>query len=222
MQVLILDIDEERRRVALGLKQLLPDPWKKAAKNYSVGQVVPIKVLRLAPTVAFVELEPGIEAIIPISELSEDRINKPEDAVSIGQEVEGRIKSIQPNQRRITMSLRAAVAEKERRETRTAVREVNQRAGEDGPLSLGDLFGKELRAVRDRGRNRDRDEARERAEEEADDADFEEIEAELDDNATASMDEEVADTPVVIASDEAEADEPEPGSLAAALKNAGA
>ncbi len=223
LQVLILDIDEERRRVALGLKQLLPDPWKKAAKNYSVGQVVPIKVLRLAPTVAFVELEPGIEAIIPISELSEDRINKPEDAVSIGQEVEGRIKSIQPNQRRITMSLRAAVAEKERRETRTAVREVNQRAGEDGPLSLGDLFGKELRAVRDRGRNRDRDEARERAEEDADDDDFEEIEAELDDNTTASMDEEVAvadDAPAVAASDEADA--PEPGSLAEALKNAGA
>ena len=143
---------------------------------------MPIKVLRLAPTVAFVELEPGIEAIIPISELSEERINKPEDAVSIGQEVEGRIKSIQPNQRRITMSLRAAVAEKERRETRSAVREVNQRAGEDGPLSLGDLFGKELRAVRDRGRNRDRDEARERAREEADDADFEEIEAELEDD----------------------------------------
>ena len=225
LQVLILDIDEERRRVALGLKQLLPDPWKKAAKNYSVGQVVPIKVLRLAPTVAFVELEPGIEAIIPISELSEDRINKPEDAVSIGQEVEGRIKSIQPNQRRITMSLRAAVAEKERRETRTAVREVNQRAGEDGPLSLGDLFGKELRAVRDRGRNRDRDEARERAEEEADDDDFEEIEAELDDNATAAMDDEtVAEdgAPAVAASGEAPADEPEPGSLAAALKNAGA
>ena len=219
LQVLILDIDEERRRVALGLKQLLPDPWKKAAKNYSVGQVVPIKVLRLAPTVAFVELEPGIEAIIPISELSEDRINKPEDAVSIGQEVEGRIKSIQPNQRRITMSLRAAVAEKERRETRTAVREVNQRAGEDGPLSLGDLFGKELRAVRDRGRNRDRDEARERAEEEADDADFEEIEAELDDNA---MDDEVEVTDAVAAPDEAEESEPEPGSLAAALKNAGA
>lgn len=224
LQVLILDIDEERRRVALGLKQLLPDPWKKAAKNYSVGQVVPIKVLRLAPTVAFVELEPGIEAIIPISELSEDRINKPEDAVSVGQEVEGRIKSIQPNQRRITMSLRAAVAEKERRETRTAVREVNQRAGEDGPLSLGDLFGKELRAVRDRGRNRDRDEARERAEEEADDDDFEEIEAELDDNATASMNDEVAanDAPAVAASDEPEADAPEPGSLAEALKNAGA
>lgn len=224
LQVLILDIDEERRRVALGLKQLLPDPWKKAAKNYSVGQVVPIKVLRLAPTVAFVELEPGIEAIIPISELSEDRINKPEDAVSIGQEVEGRIKSIQPNQRRITMSLRAAVAEKERRETRTAVREVNQRAGEDGPLSLGDLFGKELRAVRDRGRNRDRDEARERAEADDDDDDFEEIEAELDDNATASMNDEVAanDAPAVAASDEPEADAPEPGSLAEALKNAGA
>ena len=223
LQVLILDIDEERRRVALGLKQLLPDPWKKAAKNYSVGQVVPIKVLRLAPTVAFVELEPGIEAIIPISELSEDRINKPEDAVSIGQEVEGRIKSIQPNQRRITMSLRAAVAEKERRETRSAVREVNQRAGEDGPLSLGDLFGKELRAVRDRGRNRDRDEARERAEEEADEADFEEIEAELEGDAVVADDEVAVDEPTSADdSANAESDAPAEGTIGEALKNAGA
>ena len=134
LQVLVLDIDEERDRIALGLKQLLPDPWKKAAKNYKVGQVVPVKILRLAATVAFVELEPGVEAIIPISEMSEERINKPEDVISVGQEVEGRIKSIQPNQRRITVSLRAAAQERERRETRSAVREVNQRVQEDSQV----------------------------------------------------------------------------------------
>ncbi len=153
LQVLVLDVNEETKRIALGLKQLLPDPWKKAAKNYRVGQTVTGKVMRLAPTVAFVEIEPGIEAILPVSEIAEERIREPGDVLTVGQEVEGRLKSIQTNQRRITMSLRAAVQERERREERTAMREVNSRADSDGPLRLGDLFGKELRAMRNRRRD---------------------------------------------------------------------
>ncbi|MBW3636367.1 MAG: S1 RNA-binding domain-containing protein, partial [Armatimonadetes bacterium] len=173
LQVLVLELDEERKRVALGLKQLLPDPWKKAAKNFRTGQTVKGKVVRLAPTCAFVEIEPGVEAIVPISEMSEERIKTPEDALQVGQEVEGRIKSIQSNLRRITMSLRAAVVEKERQETRTAVKQVNERASDDGPLRLGDLFGNELRAAREKGkeRNRSREEARALAEEESDEDD---------------------------------------------------
>jgi len=153
LQVLVLDVNEETQRIALGLKQLLPDPWKKAAKNYRVGQTVSGKVVRLAPTVAFVEIEPGIDAILPVSEISEERIREPGDVLTVGQEVEGRLKSIQTNQRRITMSLRAAVQERERREERTVMREVNSRADGDGPLRLGDLFGKELRAMRNRQRD---------------------------------------------------------------------
>ncbi len=153
LQVLVLDVNEETQRIALGLKQLLPDPWKKAAKNYRVGQTVTGKVMRLAPTVAFVEIEPGIEAILPVSEIAEERIREPGDVLTVGQEVEGRLKSIQTNQRRITMSLRAAVQERERREERTVMREVNTRADSDGPLRLGDLFGKELRAMRNRQRD---------------------------------------------------------------------
>ena len=153
LQVLILDVNEETKRIALGLKQLLPDPWKKAAKNYRVGQTVTGKVVRLAPTVAFVEIEPGIEAVLPVSEIAEERIREPGDVLAVGQEVEGRLKSIQTGQRRITMSLRAAVQERERREERAAVRDVNSRADADGPLRLGDLFGKELRAMRNRRRD---------------------------------------------------------------------
>lgn len=188
LQVLVLDIDEERDRIALGLKQLLPDPWKKAAKNYKVGQVVPVKILRLAPTVAFAELEPGVEAIIPISEMSEERIKEPEDVLTIGQEIEGRIKSIQPNQRRITVSLRAAVQERERRETRSAVREVNQRAQEDSQVRLGDLFGKELRALR----NRRRDDARAEAEAAADDEDLDTSIGQEQEDVSVEANEEVA------------------------------
>lgn len=170
LQVLILELNEETKRVALGLKQLLPDPWKKAAKSFSVGQTIKGKVVRLAPTCAFVELEPGVEAIVPISEISEERIKTVEEALEVGQEVEGRIKSIQSNVRRITMSLRAAVVEKERTETRAAVRQVNDRASDDGPLRLGDLFGNELRAARDRGKERvkSREEVRAQQAQEAD------------------------------------------------------
>jgi 4-hydroxy-3-methylbut-2-enyl diphosphate reductase len=184
LQVLILELDEERKRVALGLKQLLPDPWKKAAKSFSVGQTIKGKVVRLAPTCAFVELEPGVEAIVPISEISEERIKTVEEGLEVGQEVEGRIKSIQSNVRRITMSLRAAVVEKERTETRAAVRQVNDRASDDGPLRLGDLFGSELRAARDRGKERvkSREEVRAQAAQEADVDDDDFIEDDLADD----------------------------------------
>jgi 4-hydroxy-3-methylbut-2-enyl diphosphate reductase len=191
LQVLILDVDEDRKRIALGLKQLLPDPWKKAAKNYRTGQTVTGKIVRLAPTVAFMELEPGVEAIISIADLSEERIKTPEDAVKVGQEVEGRIKAIQTNQRRISVSLRAAVQDRERRETRSAIREVNERAHDDGPLRLGDLFGAELRAIRDRGKKRTRDEARARAMEQAEDEEedlIDDIDGDID---TEGDDEEV-------------------------------
>jgi 4-hydroxy-3-methylbut-2-enyl diphosphate reductase len=186
LQVLILDIDEERKRIALGLKQLQSDPWKQAAKSFRTGQTVNGKITHIAPSCAFVELEGGIEAIIPISEMSEERIKTPEDVVQVGQQVEARVKTVQPNQRKITLSLRAAARDKERRETRTAIREVNQRAtgGDEGPLRLGDIFGAQLREARERTKDRkkNRDDAKTRAqrlaEEEEWDGELEETETE--------------------------------------------
>jgi ribosomal protein S1 len=189
LQVLILEIDEERKRVALGLKQLQSDPWKKAAQNLRPGQMVKGKVLRLAPACAFVELEDGIEGIIPISEMSQTRINTPEDVLAVGQEVEARIRQVQTGQRRITLSLKAAVQERETRETRTQVRQVNERAqqDDDGGIRLGDVFGSQLRAARDRGRERNeaRNEDRARkleaaqAEAEMEEDDMEEVDADV-------------------------------------------
>lgn len=165
LQVLILDIDTETKRIALGLKQLLSDPWKKVAKNLRIGQSVTGKVVRIAPSCAFMELEDGVEGIIPISEISEQRIKSPDEVLQVGQEIEARIKQIQTNQRRITLSLRAAVQDRERRETRTAIREVNERSGGGGDdaVRLGDVFGQQLRAARDRGRERNEARAAARA-----------------------------------------------------------
>lgn len=172
LQVLILDIDTATKRIALGLKQLQSDPWKKAAKNLRPGQTVKGKVVRIAPSCAFLELEDGVEGIIPISEMSDQRIKSPEEVMEVGQELEARIKQIQANQRRITLSIKSATQDRERRETRTAVREVNERAGGGGDdaVRLGDVFGQQLRAARDRGRERNeaRSAARSRAMEAAD------------------------------------------------------
>lgn len=165
LQLLVLDLDEERKRVALGLKQLQSDPWKTAGQKYRSGQVVTGKVTHLADTCAFVELEDGIEAIIPVSEISEEHTKVPSEVLSVGQQVEGRIKQVQAGQRRMTVSLRAAVKEKEQTDTRSAIREVNQRASSDDGVRLGDLFGEQLREARDRVRDRKktRDTAKRRA-----------------------------------------------------------
>ena len=157
VEVLVLDIDESTKpkRIALGLKQLQPDPWKKAARTYRPGQMITGKVTRLAPSCAFVELEEGIEAIIPISEMSEERIKTPDEVLTVGQQIEGRVKQVEPRQRRISLSLKAAVQEKERRETRSTMREINERGGDD-EVRLGDVFGQALRAAKERGKERER------------------------------------------------------------------
>jgi predicted RNA-binding protein with RPS1 domain len=215
LQVLILEIDDERKRVALGLKQLQPDPWKKAAKDFRVGQMITGKISRIAPTCAFMDLADGIEGIIPISEMSDVRINKPEDVLEVGQEIEARVKQLQPNQRRITLSLRAATVERERRETRTAVREVNERASSDdsgGGTKLGDLFGQELRAARERGREREatRKSARERAEMAAQEEDWDGTIEEIDNDAVVDeVDGDVVDVEAAAVVDSDVVDSPD-------------
>jgi predicted RNA-binding protein with RPS1 domain len=210
LQVLILDIDEEKKRIALGLKQLQSDPWKKAAKSYRTGQMVNGKITHIAPSCAFVELEDGIEAIIPISEMSEERIKTPDEVVKVGQQVEARIKTVQPNQRKITLSLRAAVREKERKETREAIRDVNQRAtgGDSGPVRLGDIFGEQLREARERTKDRkkNRDDAKTRAQRMAEEEEWDGEPLPEDDAAVAVVGEE-EDTDTALNDDVA--DQPE-------------
>ncbi len=205
LEVLVLDIDESTkpRRIALGLKQLQPDPWKKAARTYRQGQIVTGKVTRLVSSCAFVELEEGIEAIIPISEMSEQRIKAPSEVLQEGQEIEARIKQVEPGKRRISLSLKAAVQEKERRETRSTIREINDRGGDD-EVRLGDVFGQALRAAKERGKERERTtattraEARERALQiaEEEEGDWEETadEAVVDDVATDDVTETTDET----------------------------
>lgn len=104
--VKVLKVDHERERVSLSLKQTLPDPWEGAAARYPEGSWVTGRVVRLAPFGAFVELEPGIEGLVHISEMAERHVAKPDDVVQPGEEVQCRILRVQEGERRISLSLK--------------------------------------------------------------------------------------------------------------------
>lgn len=106
IDVMVLKYDVESEKISLGLKQILPDPWQHIDEFYSVGDEVEGTVTRLVPFGAFVALDHGIEGIIPISELADHRINKPDDVVTMNQHVYVKIINIRPSERRMTLSLR--------------------------------------------------------------------------------------------------------------------
>jgi small subunit ribosomal protein S1 len=113
VKVVVLRLDREARKISLGMKQLSASPWDEAAQRFPPGSVVPGKVTRTAQFGAFVELEPGLEGLIHISELAGGRVWRVTDVVKVGQEVQVKVLSLDPNQRRISLSLKAALPKEE-------------------------------------------------------------------------------------------------------------
>ena len=114
IEVVVLQIDAAERRVSLGLKQTQPDPWAEVPEKYKVGSVVRGKVVNLTSFGAFTKLEEGIEGLIHISELADRRIEKPEEVVSVGDELDLKVINLSPKDRRIGLSLKALLVEQER------------------------------------------------------------------------------------------------------------
>jgi small subunit ribosomal protein S1 len=106
VEVYVLSVDQERRRIALSLKRLEPEPWTTAESRYYVGQLVEGTVTRIANFGAFALVNDEIEGLIHISELSEGRINQPQDVVSEGEKHVMRIIRIDPKRRRMGLSLK--------------------------------------------------------------------------------------------------------------------
>jgi small subunit ribosomal protein S1 len=111
VKVVVLKVDRERRKVSLGLRQLTPSPWDSVDTNYPPNTVAKGKVTRIMDFGAFVELEPGVEGLVHISELAPQRVRRVADVVQVGQEVRVMVLAIDRNQRRISLSLKAALPE---------------------------------------------------------------------------------------------------------------
>jgi small subunit ribosomal protein S1 len=112
LQVKILKIDSDTKKISLGLKQLQPEPWETAPQRYQPGQRVSGRVTRVAEFGAFVELEPGVEGLIHVSEMSwGKKIRIASDVVKQGEMVDAVILSIKPEERRISLGLKQTLAD---------------------------------------------------------------------------------------------------------------
>jgi small subunit ribosomal protein S1 len=105
---MVLRVDHERERIALGLKQKFPSPWETVELKYPVGSRVMGKVVNVMPYGAFVKLEDGIEGLVHISELSGKHVELAEQVVSVGEEVFVKVIDIDLERRRISLSLKQA------------------------------------------------------------------------------------------------------------------
>lgn len=111
IDVVLLSLDPERERIQLGYKQLQPRPWDVAGEKYPVGSIVEGKVVRITTFGAFVELEPGLDGLVHISQCALTRIAKVEDAVQVGQIVRVKVLSVDSEAKRISLSIREALEE---------------------------------------------------------------------------------------------------------------
>jgi 4-hydroxy-3-methylbut-2-enyl diphosphate reductase len=132
LKVVVLDFDKEKNRISLGLKQMQPEPWQNIEEKYNVGDIVDGKVVKLVDFGAFVELEPGVDGLVHISQISDRHIAKPSEEVHMGQKVTVKILDLNKENKRISLSMKEAVAGADD----TNVEIIN----EDEPTTIGEIL----------------------------------------------------------------------------------
>jgi small subunit ribosomal protein S1 len=108
IKLVVISLDPAQKRMSFSLKQAGPDPWAQAKEKYAVDTVVTGKVTRVVDFGAFVELEPGLEGLVHISELAANRVRAASDVVKPGQEIQARVLEVDKDARRISLSIRRA------------------------------------------------------------------------------------------------------------------
>ena len=111
IKVKVLSMNQEKGKISLGLKQITPEPWSVINEKYEVGSIVSGKVVQIKEYGAFVELEPGLDGLVHISEVAHKRVANIADELSIGQEVKTKILDIDTERKRISLSIKAATEE---------------------------------------------------------------------------------------------------------------
>ena len=112
---LVLKVDKENKKVSIGYKQLQRQPWELAAEKYAVGDVIHGKVVRIVPFGAFVEVEKGIDGLVHVSQISNERIETPASVLNVGDEVDAKIMGLDPEAKRMNLSIKALLPEAERK-----------------------------------------------------------------------------------------------------------
>jgi small subunit ribosomal protein S1 len=144
VKVKVLKVDKENERISLSIKETQPGPWAEAAEKFKAGDVVSGTVKRLVSFGAFVEVAPGIEGLVHISQIANRRVATPGEVLKEGQEVQVKILDVVPKEQRISLSIRAVEEDRVEQAERASKREQQQFQQENNqPLgvTLGELFG---------------------------------------------------------------------------------
>ncbi len=121
MDVYIKDINPETKKISLGFKKLEDNPWVIAENKIHVGDVIKVKIVRMMPFGAFAEIIPSVDGLIHISQIADRRIGKPEDVLSIGQEVDVKVTDVNWEDKKISLSIRALIEPKKEEEAAPVV-----------------------------------------------------------------------------------------------------
>ena len=152
IEVYVLSADREKGKISLSLKKLIANPWDNASEQFPVGSVLTGKVVRIAPFGAFVALADGVDGLVHISQISWEHIDKVEDALAIGQEVQVKVLEVDEDRKRISLSIKdlkerpvvekpAAPAKPKRQaKPKSDIPEVNEELSNDAFAQLADLI----------------------------------------------------------------------------------
>jgi small subunit ribosomal protein S1 len=137
VQVYVLDFDKAKGRISLGLKEVEENPWNSVSQKYKPGSVVDGTVRKFLDFGAFIELEAGVDGLVHISEISEERILKPSDVLKIGDSVKVKVLEVNEKDNRISLSIKDAISKPEE--------DYSQFSDNDTSVTLGDLFKDKLK-----------------------------------------------------------------------------
>ncbi len=220
VKVEVLDFEESSERISLSLKATEPEPWKVAGEKYQVGEIIEGEVVRLVDFGAFIEIEPGLDGLVHISQISEAHVAKPSDVLQKGQKVKVKILDINISEQRMSLSIAAIEKEKKEAEEKELVEEAAVAPTETEASTMGEALGKAFKTEESdeenaesqtEPSNKQADTADETMKEEMEDTDKEAAEAaieemveepvepvvtESDETAPASLEEEIIDKEV--------------------------
>jgi small subunit ribosomal protein S1 len=142
VETIVLNIDVDKQKVSLGMKQLEGDIWEDFFSRQKIGDVVKAKIVRLTDFGAFVEIVPGIEGVVFTAELDERKLEKPSDAFAVGDERNAKIIKMNPKAKKISLSFKQAVYDMEKRDFQRFMETQNDR------MTLGDIMKDQLKGFK--------------------------------------------------------------------------
>lgn len=139
VEVVVLKVDVEQKRISLGMKQAKPDPWADTMRKYHKGATVEARIARTNKEGAFLELEGEVEGFVPLNELARERPARIEDVIAVGEMLKARVIRVEKKTKQIVLSVRALLMEEERKAVNAF-----EKAQTTSGVTLGELVGKQL------------------------------------------------------------------------------